>query len=85
MHKGQTRRVWTREEIVDAIKTFHAETGTWPVFPDFCRANGLPYIDTVERCIGTLAEARRQAGMPGGGCEWVGSWEAHGPRRQAPE
>ncbi len=70
----QTR--WTETRIVEAIKAYHTETGEWPLSLDFCAGNGLPAQATVERYFGTLAEARRQAGMPGGGCERVGPWES---------
>ncbi len=67
---------WSAARIVEAIKIFHAETGEWPLSVDFSGANGLPAQATVERYFETLAAARRQAGMPGGGCERVGPWES---------
>jgi hypothetical protein len=69
-------QLWSVERIVEAIKAYHTETGEWPLSLDLCGANGLPTYATVERYFGTLAEARRQAGMPGGGCERVGPWES---------
>jgi hypothetical protein len=67
---------WDAARIVAAIQAFHAATGEWPLHVDFCSANGLPWPDAVERHIGTLAEARRRAGMPGGGAERCWPWEA---------
>jgi hypothetical protein len=71
------RRPWTTAEVIAAFQRFYSETGKWPLFTDCNSTNGLPYHESVERLFGTLAEARRQAGMPGGGWEGFGRWEAH--------
>jgi hypothetical protein len=70
---------WSVERIAEAIRAFYEATGEWPLSVDFCAANGLPAQATVERYFDTLAAARRQAGMPGGGCERV--WPSEPTRR----
>ena len=71
--KGLCRRPnWPRERIIEAIHAFRTRHGRWPETSDFCQAVGLPHRVTVMRAFGTLAEARRQAGMSGGGHEGHG-------------
>jgi hypothetical protein len=66
--RGGRRRVrWTGPMILQAIQQFWAATGRWPGRADCTPAQGLPSGGTVARRFGSLVEARRQAGMPGGG------------------
>jgi hypothetical protein len=74
-------QAWTADEVVAAFQRFYRATGRWPLAVDCCSANGLPTYGAVERLFETLAEARRQAGMPGGGEERYGPREAHLFRR----
>jgi hypothetical protein len=69
---GKTKH-WTREAILHAIRQFFATYHQWPLTADFReRRDELPHGTTVIRTFGTLAEARRQAGMPSGGHEGLG-------------
>jgi len=72
MMPAHRTRQWTPQRVVAAIKAFHQQQGRWPLTDDFTKAQGLPHAVTVHRLFGTLAEARRQAGMP------VGGFEGHG-------
>lgn len=85
---GQGRPAhWTPARIVAAIARFHQQTGRWPETADFTAAYGLPHAVTVIRKLGTLATARRQAGMASGGHEGHGGsgrggGPGHGQRRR---
>lgn len=75
-------RPWTVAEVVTAIAAYQAATGEWPLQIDCCAANGLPSYGAIERLFGSLAEARRQAGMPRDG--WVRRpWEVDGRGERA--
>lgn len=66
-------KVWTPEAQIRAIQAFYTAEQRWPTTQDFQGNTGrLPHFTTVYRTFGTLAEARRQAGMPGGGPEGHG-------------
>lgn len=73
MSKWGNKKHWTKERILEAIKVFHDVHNFWPETSHFHnRFFGLPHSTTVQRVFGTLAEARRQAGMPKGGHEGHG-------------
>ena len=76
---------WPPARIIEAIHAFRARHGRWPETSDFCHAMEMPHAVTVMRAFGTLAEARRRAGMPGGGHEGHGGSGRGGgltPRRR---
>lgn len=62
-------RRWTVPMILQAIQQFREATGRWPTYQEFTPAHGLPNQHKVGQLFGSVVEARRQAGMPGGG--WV--------------
>ena len=72
--KNETGRAWgwPPARILEAIHAFRTRHGRWPETSDFCHAMEMPHAVTVMRAFGTLAEARRRAGMPGGGHEGHG-------------
>lgn len=73
---------WTADRILAALRAFVAQYGRWPETVDFHAGHGLPHPVTVWRVFGTLARARRAAGMPGGGHEgWGGSGRGGGWRK----
>jgi hypothetical protein len=63
---------WAKPNTLAAIRTFYQQQGRWPMTQDFQTDRALPHATTVQRLFRTLAEARRQAGMPGGGYEGHG-------------
>jgi hypothetical protein len=77
----QQHGYWHPEQIVVAIQRFYAAHGRWPVGKDFSRAQGLPCPASIRAhpAFPTLAAARRQAGMRGGGLE---QWRLLEVRRQ---
>ena len=73
MNRWRNKKVWTVDEILSTIRTFHNVRGIWPETKHFnAHTDGLPHAVTVYRAFGTLANARRQAGMLGGGYEGHG-------------
>lgn len=74
-------RKWTRTTIAQAIQAFHGREGRWPENADFVKRMGLPRASTVRPLYGTLAAARRAAGMPNeGGYAGRGGARPHRPR-----
>ena len=72
MSKLGRQAYWTAERILASIAKFQDHHGRWPETKDFDSDGALPSQTTVNRAFGTLAEARRRAGMPGGGHEGHG-------------
>ena len=74
MSKWGRKKEWTKDAIILAITLFHRNYDYWPetIHFDNCVDSELPCTTTVQREFGTLAEARRQAGMLGGGHEGHG-------------
>jgi hypothetical protein len=69
MSQWGAQKHWTPARVIQAIRDFYRETGWYPDTRDFATATPrLPSRTTVFRLFGSLAEARRQAGMAGGGC-----------------
>jgi hypothetical protein len=66
------QRHWAPGAQIAAVRRFREQHGAWPVTSDFDQDTHLPKRPTVRRAFGTLAELRRQAGMPGGGHEGHG-------------
>lgn len=65
--------LWSQERIIAALQDFYAREGRWPLTMDLACSQGLlPHATTIFRRFGSLAHARRQAGMPGGGLEGRG-------------
>ena len=68
MSQWGSQKHWTPDSVLQAIRTFATEIGWYPETLDFARQTPrLPSRATVLRLFGSLAEARRQAGMDGGG------------------
>lgn len=88
MSRWGSQKHWTHAGVVCAIRDFYAKAGWYPETLDFAMSQGqLPSRTTVFRLFGSLAEARRQAGMAKGGFEGHGGsgrgggWTKGRPRR----
>ncbi len=74
---------WTPEAIIKAFQDFYARTGRWPLTTDCGGVSGrMPNATVVWRFFGSIAAARKAAGMPdgakikkrGSGSKWDKAW-----------